>query len=163
VLHVSGDPTRDELVGRMFIQPLVEIEPGKPRKLDDVLGPRFALISWRCDILRDAPPALREQLRRLGCDHYVAVRARSGPQEACVSASHLPSDVLLQDTENSLQPWFHARGMDWVLLRPDRFVAAVGRQSDGSGAIADFLKAMLPLDARSAPTAAAVAPAALAS
>jgi 3-(3-hydroxy-phenyl)propionate hydroxylase len=53
--------------------------------------------------------------------------------------------------------------MDWVLLRPDRFVAAVGRQSDGSGAIADFLKAMLPLDARSAPTAAAVAPAALAS
>jgi 3-(3-hydroxy-phenyl)propionate hydroxylase len=163
VLHASGDPTRDELVGRMFIQPLVEIEPGKPRKLDDVLGPRFALISWRCDILRDAPPALREQLRRLGCDHYVAVRARSGPQEACVSASHLPSDVLLQDTENSLQPWFHARGMDWVLLRPDRFVAAVGRQSDGSGAIADFLKAMLPLDARSAPTAAATAPAALAS
>jgi 3-(3-hydroxy-phenyl)propionate hydroxylase len=163
VLHASGDPTRDELVGRMFIQPLVEIEPGKPRKLDDVLGPRFALISWRCDILRDAPPALREALRRLGCDHYVAVRARCGPQEGCVSASHLPSDVLLQDTENSLQPWFHARGMDWVLLRPDRFVAAVGRQSDGSGAIADFLKAMLPLDARSAPTAAAVAPAALAS
>jgi len=148
VLHASGDPTRDEHVGRMFIQPVVELESGKPRKLDDVLGPRFALISWRCDVLREAPQTLRDQLRRLGCDHYVAVRARSGPRETCISASNRVSAGLLQDTENSLQPWFQARGVDWVLLRPDRFVAAVGRDTDGPVELAEFCEAMLPLEAR---------------
>lgn len=157
VLQVSGDAIRDELVGRMFIQPTVEIESGNPRRLDDVLGPRFALISWRCDILRDAPPPLREQLRQLGCDHYVAVRSRSGSHEICLSpASQSHADAVLQDTENGLHAWFQARGVDWVLLRPDRFVAAVGRHAEGGGDLAAFCKAMLPLTVRAtSPTAAA--------
>lgn len=156
IVHNSGDAARDNLVGRMFIQPMVEREAGQAQRLDDVVGPRFALLSWRSDALSAAPAALREQLQRLGCMHYVGVRARSGAHEG---GSPLPgqlSGTLLQDTENALQLWFQGKGVDWVLLRPDRFVAATGAQGDALRLLSAFCDAVLP------PAGAVATPSALA-
>jgi len=144
ILRNSGDARRDELVGRMFIQPNVESERGRSQRLDDIVGARFLLLSWRCDVLADSPAELLAKLERLGCDHYIAVRARSGPVESGWAQPQRPSGPLLQDVENTLHLWFQGKGIDWVLVRPDRFVAAVGRRDEAVPELGAFCGATLP-------------------
>jgi 3-(3-hydroxy-phenyl)propionate hydroxylase len=143
IVQDSGDARRDGAVGRMFIQPNVERERGGVQRLDDVVGPRFALIGWRCDPLACAPADLRERLKQLGCDSYVAVRARGVPTEAGSRVPAVPSGDVLEDSENVLQPWFRAHDADWVLIRPDRFVAAVGREGAAVAQLTAFCDAVL--------------------
>ncbi|AVS91446.1 bifunctional 3-(3-hydroxy-phenyl)propionate/3-hydroxycinnamic acid hydroxylase [Paracidovorax avenae] len=140
VVQDSGDARSDEVVGRMFIQPVVECAPGRQQRLDDVVGPRFAVLSWCEDALADAPSELREQLERLGCGRYVAVRSRGAAADACAPAR----GGRIEDVENTLHFWFQDRGVDWVLIRPDRFVAATGRRGDAVPQLAAFCQAVLP-------------------
>ncbi|KAA0570223.1 bifunctional 3-(3-hydroxy-phenyl)propionate/3-hydroxycinnamic acid hydroxylase [Azospirillum sp. Sh1] len=148
----SGDPARDALVGRMFIQPNVETADGGVRKLDDLVGSRFALIGWRCDPLASAPAELLAQLERLGCDRYFGVRSRCGDGESGLPAGPSPAMssattnavTVLQDVDNDLQAWFGPQGIDWVLIRPDRFVAAAGRRDDAAGQLSRFCTMALP-------------------
>lgn len=142
----SGDAERDELIGRMFIQPNVEVVNGETRKLDDVIGPRFALIGWRCDPLAKAPPELLEKLERLGCDRYVGVRSRSSDAEIDLSAEQRAAVTVIQDVDNDLQLWFADKGIDWVLIRPDRFVAAVGGKADAVARMSRFCDQFVPAD-----------------
>lgn len=143
VVRNSGDVHRDKLVGRMFIQPNVECERGHLQRLDDVIGARFALLSWRCDALQSAPASLREQLDRLGCDLYIGVRARSARGEITATTE---GSTVVEDTENALHFWFHGKRIDWVLIRPDRFIAAVGIKDDAVGELMAFCRAALPPD-----------------
>jgi 3-(3-hydroxy-phenyl)propionate hydroxylase len=143
IVHNGRDSARNELVGRMFIQPNVEREPGVSQKLDDVVGSRFALLSWRSDALAEAPPALHAQLAKLGCDHYVAVRSRCAPHEVGSPLPTEPSGTLIQDLENTLHFWFQEKGIDWVLIRPDRFIAAVGSRKDAVNELSAFCDAVL--------------------
>lgn len=140
----SGDAARDELIGRMFIQPNVEVVNGETRKLDDVIGPRFALIGWRCDPLAKVPPELLEKLERLGCDRYVGVRSRSSDPEIDLSAEQRAAVTVIQDVDNDLQLWFADKGIDWVLIRPDRFVAAVGGKADAVARLSRFCDQFVP-------------------
>lgn len=142
IVRNSGEAARNDLVGRMFIQPNVEFERGRPQKLDDVVGPFFGLLSWRSDALADAPTELRERLARLGCNHYIAVRSRCGDKEAGLSLPEQPSGALIQDLENTLHFWFQGKDIDWVLIRPDRFVAAVGRAGDAVRELSAFCEAV---------------------
>jgi len=144
IVHNSGHAARDALVGRMFIQPYVEREAGCPHKLDDIIGPRFALLGWRCDVLADAPAILLEQLQRLDCEHYIAVRARSVPTEIGSPLPEHPSGTVVQDVENTLHFWFQGKGIDWVLLRPDRFIAAVGTKADAVHELLAVCEGWLP-------------------
>jgi 3-(3-hydroxy-phenyl)propionate hydroxylase len=140
----SGDARSDELVGRMFIQPNVEREAGRTQRLDDMVGARFALLSWCGDALAGAPACLREQLERLGCDHYVGVRSRSIRSEACSHVPVQPSGTVIEDVENTLHFWFQAKGVDWVLIRPDRFIAAAGKAGDSVPQLSTFCETVLP-------------------
>jgi 3-(3-hydroxy-phenyl)propionate hydroxylase len=144
VVFNSGDAVQDELVGRMFIQPRVEAQDGNARRMDDILGGRFALLSWRCDPLASAPPALLAQLEQLGCDRYVGVRARSGRHEIAAVIAGADAPHLLQDNENDLNAWFAKAGVDWVLLRPDRFVAAAGLTAGAQDALSRFCRIAAP-------------------
>lgn len=142
----SGNAPQDELVGRMFIQPNVARLTGRCEKLDDVIGGQFALLSWRCDPLAQAPAALVSQLQALGGVRLVGVRARSGASEPGMSAAGPGVDVI-QDMENDLQLWFQKKNVDWVLLRPDRFVAAAGLAQDAPAQLRKFCDAVLPTTA----------------
>jgi 3-(3-hydroxy-phenyl)propionate hydroxylase len=148
IVQDSGDARRDAAIGRMFIQPNVERERGRVQRLDDVVGPRFALLGWRCDPLAAAPAELRERLKQLGCDSYVAVHARGVATEAGSRVPAALSGVVLEDSENVLQAWFRTHGVDWVLLRPDRFVAAVGREGDAAMQLSAFCDAVLQDESR---------------
>ncbi|MFM8770070.1 MAG: bifunctional 3-(3-hydroxy-phenyl)propionate/3-hydroxycinnamic acid hydroxylase [Rubrivivax sp.] len=115
----------DDRVGRLFVQPPVECLDGSVAKLDDVLGPGFALLTWQQDLLTPLPPALRDDLLRLRCRCVAAARSRS--LQALQLKAVPPADAtLIEDVENGLHLWFSASGADWVLIRPDRVVAALG-------------------------------------
>ena len=127
----------------MFIQPNVEVVPGEARRLDDVIGGRFALISWRCDPLAQAPAALLEMLARLECGRFVGVRARSSRDELGAAEQSRNAVTVLEDVENDMHFWFERRRVDWVLIRPDRFVAAVGSESDAVAQLTSFCDKVL--------------------
>jgi 3-(3-hydroxy-phenyl)propionate hydroxylase len=120
------DARLDARVGRMFVQPPVERLDGTVVKLDEALGPGFALLSWQADLATPLDTALRSDLHRLGCRAIAAARSRSLQAMQLKAMAREGVDVV-EDVENSLHGWFNACGADWVLLRPDRVVAAIGR------------------------------------
>ena len=145
IVQDSGDARRDELVGRMFIQPNVEHQAGRTQRLDDVVGPRFALLSWRSDALAGAPVGLRAQLERLGCDHYVADRSRSAANEVSSRGLMQATGTRIEDVDNTLHFWFQSKNVDWVLIRPDRFIAAAGKVGDAVPQLTTFCNTVLPI------------------
>jgi len=145
IVQDSGDARRDELVGRMFIQPHVECETGRVQRFDDVAGPRFVLLSWRGDALAGAPAGLRAQLERLGCDHCLADRSRGAPKQASSELPAQPCSYRIEDVDNTLNFWFQDKQVDWVLIRPDRFIAAAGKAADAVRQLSAFCDSVLPM------------------
>lgn len=125
----NPDPLQAQAVGRMFIQPKVETAGGEVTRLDEELGPGFALLTWQDDLAGRDAASVMPCLARLGARAVVAVRARS--VQAMTLKEKIGTDVrLVQDHENALHFWFQRTGADWVLLRPDRYVAALGHAKD---------------------------------
>ena len=125
VIQKAHSARLDDRVGRLFVQPPVERLDGSVVKLDEVLGTGFALLSWQQDLHATLPPDLRSRLQQLGCRSVTASRSRS-LQALQMKASPPTGAALVEDVENGLHLWFNACGADWVLIRPDRMVAALG-------------------------------------
>src|SRR5262249_52546184 len=114
----------DATAGRMMAQPRVETSDGAHVRLDDVIGPGFAVIGFERDPLagltdselaaadRFRPRVIKVLESRAGARHHRA---------PCVGAD----TVVVEDVHNELRPWFRARDGDVVLVRPDRYVAAM--------------------------------------
>ena len=60
------DPLGASPVGRMFLQPLVRCEDGRIARPDDVIGNRFAVLSWGMDPTFGLSAPAREAWQRLG-------------------------------------------------------------------------------------------------
>lgn len=148
----SGDAHQDQVVGRMFIQPPVELD-GQVLRLDDAIGPGWALLGWRCNPLADLAAPLRGELERLGCIRLVGVRSRSSAGEKARAAAG-PEVTVVEDADNALQLWFQRHEIDWVLVRPDRYVALAGRQGDAAPQLRRLLEQVLPQAAAAAQAAA---------
>lgn len=131
-------------VGRMFIQPDVEVN-GRTAKLDDVLGLRFALIGFDCDPAKDLDEAAAQALDEMGAKVVRVIESRAGEVHHRRPA-RWPDTTVVEDVANELRPWFHQRGADVVLLRPDRYVAAVGT-SASIGRDLIWLRDLLTTDA----------------
>ncbi|MGC7960497.1 hypothetical protein, partial [Salmonella enterica] len=80
-------------------------------------------------------PDLRRRMQAFGCDYLQGVRSRSGARGVPLTGS----GTVIQDHENKLNAWFKEKGVDWVLLRPDRFIAAAGRADDAPAVMQLFL------------------------
>lgn len=117
---VPGTPA----VGRMLIQPDVEDAAGVRRKLDDVLGPWFAVIGWRVDPQAALSAQDRAYWQALGARFVCVDRARSTVE----AGSALPltdGTVRVEDIDNHLEDWMTSHpGGPIVVLRPDRYIAA---------------------------------------
>lgn len=125
----NADPLQAQAVGRMFIQPKVETAGGEVTRLDEELGPGFALLTWQDDLAGRDAASVMPCLARLRARAVVAVRARS--VQAMTLKDKVGTEVrLVEDHENALHFWFQRTGADWVLLRPDRYVAALGHAKD---------------------------------
>lgn len=138
----GGEIRQDQWVGRMFIQPQVECRDGSQPKLDEVLGSGFALLGWRQDPLVGASPQLLTDLQRLGCKRITAYRSRC--HEAMQARRVAGESEVIEDLENALNLWFQKTGLDWVLIRPDRYVAAVGGPAEALERLQAFCHKVLP-------------------
>ncbi len=128
-------------VGRMFIQPRVETATGTHPRLDDVLGLWFAVIGFKCDPLTGLGDAELAALKVFSPRIVKVVESRAGERhhkQHCVD----PGTIVVEDVHNELRPWFRSRGRDIVLVRPDRYVAAL-TTADALGSAITNLAAQL--------------------
>jgi 3-(3-hydroxy-phenyl)propionate hydroxylase len=117
----------DTAVGRMFIQPDVEVGFRQKRKLDDVLGPWFAIVGWRIDPF-DALDAQGQAFWKAMNAVFVRVeRSRSGMSRA-ERIKRSETTICVEDLDNALEPWFQQQGQVIAVIRPDRYVAALADQ-----------------------------------
>lgn len=118
-------------VGRMFPQPMVETADGAHIRLDEALGPWFAILGFRCDPLARLTADELAVARRFQPRVVKVVESRAGArqrEQRCVSRDTL----IVEDLDNQLRPWFRAQGREVAFVRPDRIVAAV-TDPDGLG------------------------------
>jgi 3-(3-hydroxy-phenyl)propionate hydroxylase len=119
VVH-RGAPDASSKVGTMFMQPCVATDGGAAQRLDDVIGLRFALLSWsaRVDSWIDA------DARRI-LDQIGALPVVVRPDCQALDREPPRDGVVLADVDGAFKRWFDQAQGGVVILRPDRIVAAV--------------------------------------
>ncbi|MET7397190.1 bifunctional 3-(3-hydroxy-phenyl)propionate/3-hydroxycinnamic acid hydroxylase [Dactylosporangium sp. NPDC005572] len=123
-------------VGRMFIQPTVSTRTSPSVKLDDALGPWFALITWNNDPCAILDDDARARLARTGVR---LVWARPAVQLHWTEVGPVNPDVLvIGDLDGSLKRWFDARPESVLLIRPDRIVGGAGPAHAASDMVRGF-------------------------
>lgn len=135
-------PGGSKAVGRMIAQPDVETVDGVRHKLDDVLGPWFSIIGWRCDPLASLAPEERACWMRLGVKFVQINRSRSGCSRDQRVSSAAGSECV-EDLDNAMADWFEEHPGAVVLVRPDRYVAAQ-TELDGMADMTSAFRAFLP-------------------
>jgi 3-(3-hydroxy-phenyl)propionate hydroxylase len=129
---LAGAPRAQTLAGTMFPQPLVERD-GKPVRLDDVLGAGFAVLSYGAE-----PDALARQARTLA-EKLQANVVGCLPRSMAFAAK--PLAVMVRDQSGEIGALLQERPT-LVVLRPDRYVAAVftaGDIKDGVAAVEQMI------------------------
>jgi 3-(3-hydroxy-phenyl)propionate hydroxylase len=121
-----GPAAEGQPVGSMFPQPRVDTRTEGNVLLDDVLGPWFSVLVWGNDPRQVFDQKSLDTLTRLGVK-LISVRpstqlhwdaAPTGdPREAL--------DVtVIGDATGRLKTWFDTHPVGFVIVRPDRYVAA---------------------------------------
>ncbi len=111
----------DSLVGRMLPQPMVRSGDGRSQLLDELIGPGFALIAIGAQS-EAALAGLADPLwQQLGAERIVIVDVSDGAGGADDGANYRRVTDIAHATM-ALRPAVRAK---IVLLRPDRYVAAV--------------------------------------
>jgi 3-(3-hydroxy-phenyl)propionate hydroxylase len=132
------DVPPDTPVGRMFIQPRVLCEDGVARRLDDVIGPRFAVIAWGTDPTHGLSSEARAVWSALG-----TVFIRAVPAVQMAHAADAGDGVIrVGDPANRLKDWFARWPKSVVFLRPDRFVGALCSPQEISATTLAFARAL---------------------
>jgi 3-(3-hydroxy-phenyl)propionate hydroxylase len=109
----------DGVVGRQFIQPLVDTREARGVRLDEVTGPWFSVLCWN----NDPRAVLGEEADRWLALGARLVELRPEPQLRWTGADH--EDVaIVGDSTGALKRWFDGQRSSVLFLRPDRFVAA---------------------------------------
>lgn len=123
VHHERPDVLEGDLVGQLFIQPPVEDAEGRRVRLDDVLGPWYAVIGHRVNPAAGLKPETRAFWERLETRFVQVNRSRSGHGRGRPLAAE--GAVSVEDVDNRLCEWFGQARDSIVVIRPDRFVAAI--------------------------------------
>ena len=126
LVDAVGPAAEGQPVGQLFPQPRVDTRTAKNVLLDDVLGPWFSVLVWGNDPRQVFDQDSLDTLTRLG-GKLISVRpstqlhwdaAPTGdPREAL--------DVtVIGDATGRLKTWFDTHPVGFVIVRPDRYVAA---------------------------------------
>ena len=131
VVVAAAGRRRDDPVGRMFMQPVVESAGRRRDKLDDAIGPWFAVIGIHLDPAEQLTAKALGWWRALGARFVRVDRPRSGPGPGLdlappSAAVDGPDAIAVEDVDGAFRDWLLARpGDEIIVLRPDRYVAAV--------------------------------------
>ncbi len=126
VVHQAGDRRADP-VGRMFMQPTVEVGDRRRVKLDDAIGPWFAVLGLYVDPVASLSPDSLGWWENLGATFVEVARPRATAiPGTSAAASRSARQFVVEDVRGAFRDWLLARpGQEIVVLRPDRYVAAV--------------------------------------
>jgi 3-(3-hydroxy-phenyl)propionate hydroxylase len=131
LLGEAGTTVGAAMRGRMLPQPLVRNTDNEEVLLDELIGPRFALLSYH-DTVASLAAALAQPLehplwRRLDAVriHVLSPRAAQAGTEPTVAASAGVNGIAVTDCHDGLRAVCAGLDGQWILLRPDRYVAGV--------------------------------------
>ncbi len=125
-LHYGAGFSPRSPVGRMFIQPRVETAGAAPVRLDDLIGPGFAVLAYGTNPAHPLSGPARALLDRLGAKLFSVT-----PLTQLAYESGRTNDVtVIGDSQSRLKDWFDQRAESVVLLRPDRIVALACRPAE---------------------------------
>ncbi|UFH50407.1 bifunctional 3-(3-hydroxy-phenyl)propionate/3-hydroxycinnamic acid hydroxylase [Pseudomonas sp. KNUC1026] len=123
VYHERAELREDDLVGQLFIQPEVETAGGQCTRLDTVLGHSYAVLGYRVNPAEGLSEQTRAYWANWGTRFIQVNRSRSGP--ARNQPLQAEGAISVEDVYNRLGAWFAGVRDCVVVLRPDRFVAAI--------------------------------------
>jgi 3-(3-hydroxy-phenyl)propionate hydroxylase len=139
-LTTAGSVSDPSPVGRLFIQPTVSTRATPAVKLDDALGPWFALIAWNNNPREILDDDARRRLARTGVR---LVTARPAVQLNWDEPE--PDDTVVDDTvliigdlDGALKRWFDGHQESVLLLRPDRIVGGASQAYAASDMVRAF-------------------------
>jgi 3-(3-hydroxy-phenyl)propionate hydroxylase len=126
LVEAVGPAAEGQPVGQLFPQPRVDTRTEQNVLLDDVLGPWFSVLVWGNDPRQVFDRESVDTLTRLGVK-LISVRPSTqlhwdaeptgDPREAL--------DVtVIGDATGRLKTWFDTHPVGFVIVRPDRYVAA---------------------------------------
>ncbi|MES2415625.1 MAG: bifunctional 3-(3-hydroxy-phenyl)propionate/3-hydroxycinnamic acid hydroxylase [Pseudomonadota bacterium] len=139
VLHSPENIRRkDNPVGRLFIQP--SVQAGRQvLKLDDFIGPKFAVLGIKADPWEFIGSEQRQAMAGLDfASIYIRPSKSVGRQKAPGSMS-----LEAEDVHGRFRDWLR-KSPQWqfVILRPDRYVAAVCTAAELDATIASLVRLM---------------------
>ena len=148
---VVSDTIKNSPVGSMFIQPKVELADGRQVLLDDVIGSNFAIIAWGSNPKWGLTAAQISAYEALGVKFIQVLPAVQ------LSAVREPIDGVLTvgDFNDRLKTWFGLYPASVVILRPDRFIAALCIPQTLESAAAEVLQRLHACEKVQSPVAAA--------
>jgi 3-(3-hydroxy-phenyl)propionate hydroxylase len=134
LVPATGPAAEVDPVGSMFPQPRVDTRTERGVLLDDVLGPWFSVLVWGNDPRHVFDAQSLATLRRLGVK---LVSVRPGTQlhwdDAPTDAAPDGREVaVIGDAAGRLKSWFDTHPVGFVVIRPDRYVAAAALAQDAS-------------------------------
>ena len=116
------DNSKDSPVGKMFIQPHVQLENGQTVLLDEVIGNDFAIIAWGVDPKWGINDANMKVWQSLGVKFIQVLPAvQLGNEKRQIH----DGVITIGDIGTDIRSWFGKTDQAMVILRPDRFVAAL--------------------------------------
>ena len=114
--------SKNSPVGKMFIQPQVRVGSGETVLLDEVIGNDFAIIAWGVDPKWGFSAENLQKWQKLGVKFIQVLPAiqMDNPQR-----QHYEHVITIGDMGTDIRAWFGQTSESVVILRPDRFVAAL--------------------------------------
>ena len=109
-------------IGKMFIQPQVQLESGETVLLDEVLENNFAIIAWGVDPKWGLSEATVKKWQALGVKFLQVIPA---VQLSNTARPKYEGVITVGDLGTDIRSWFGKTTESVVILRPDRFVAAL--------------------------------------
>ncbi|MGL3044163.1 bifunctional 3-(3-hydroxy-phenyl)propionate/3-hydroxycinnamic acid hydroxylase [Acinetobacter pecorum] len=109
-------------VGKMFIQPQVRLESGEKVLLDDVIANDFAIIAWGVDPQWGISDATMQVWKKLGVKFIQVIPE---VQLGNKNRKQFEGVITVGDIGTDIRSWFGKTTESVVILRPDRFVAAL--------------------------------------
>jgi 3-(3-hydroxy-phenyl)propionate hydroxylase len=151
VLHRANGGTA---VGRMFMQPDVETQSGSRCKLDDAIGPSMAVVGVGVDPRIALDTETIAWWTSMGATFVEVAPSKSTPRILADVTTTTPDSsrhvhdrtddngyLVVEDVDGAFRDWLLARPSDNVIvLRPDRYVAAVANHTTFGQTTAELRK-----------------------
>lgn len=109
-------------VGKMFIQPQVRLESGEKVLLDDVIANDFAIIAWGVDPQWGISDATMQVWKKLDVKFIQVIPEVQLDNK---NRKQFEGVITVGDIGTDIRSWFGRTTESVVILRPDRFVAAL--------------------------------------